>query len=145
MNFRKNIQEPASGFQMAPMVDVMFLLLIFFMVASIYAQWENRVGIKVPKVDTGVNAKRLPDEIIVNIDEEGKFFINNVEQSVKQLHEILEEVAEVFAKNPNQIPSVIIRADAKTDHEHVMEVMDVCRKTGITQISFATQKEEEKK
>ena len=71
MNFRKNMQSNSPGFQMAPMIDIVFLLLIFFMVATIYAQWESKIGITVPIAETGEQTGRTPGEIIINIDNTG--------------------------------------------------------------------------
>ena len=72
MNFKKNMQDSNIGFQLAPMVDIVFLLLIFFMVASVFSQWETKIGIKLPTSDSGIREARMPGEIIVNIDNENK-------------------------------------------------------------------------
>ena len=71
MNFKKNINENQSGFQLAPMVDVMFLLLIFFMVSSIYYQLEKNLEVKVPKAESGSDVDRANVELIINIDKKG--------------------------------------------------------------------------
>lgn len=133
MNFRKRFSTPQAGFQMAPMVDIMFLLLIFFMAATIFAQWETKVGITVPTADTGVRADRRPGEIIVNLDAEGRMYVNNVEISIERLKGLLAQVAETFGDQP-----IIIRADAKTRHEAVIGVLDVCRQVDIWNVAFAT-------
>jgi len=133
MNFRKSLPTPQVTFQMAPMVDVMFLLLIFFMVATIYAEWETKVGIKVPTADTGVRAGRTTGEIIINVDADGRIFVNNVEMSPARLEELLRKVAETYEAQP-----VIIRADGRTPHEKVIRVLDICRKADIWNVAFAT-------
>ncbi len=133
MNFRTDLKETNLGFQMAPMVDVVFLLLIFFMVATVYAQWETKIGLTVPTADSGIQASRNPGEIIINLDEGGKIYINSVEVSIERLHNLLSEIAETFTGQP-----VIIRADKKTNFESVIEVLDLCRKVDIWNVSFAT-------
>jgi biopolymer transport protein ExbD len=138
MNFRKNLQSNHPGFQLAPMIDVVFLLLIFFMVTMIFAQWETKIGIEVPTADSSVMQTRRPGEIIVNLDKEGHIFINNVELSPDRLEALLSNIAHTFAGNP-----VIIRADRETNHESVMLVLDVCRKVDIWNVSFATLPEKE--
>jgi len=133
MRFKKNLNERETGFPMAPMIDIMFLLLIFFMAAVIYAQWETKLGITVPTADSGVQGPRPPGEIIINVDAEGALFINDVQIDMARLHELLKQVADKFQDQP-----VIIRADAKTPHEKVVGVLDICAKVDIWNVAFAT-------
>ena len=133
MNFRKKMLPSHSGFQMAPMVDIMFLLLIFFMVSAVYVQWETRVDVTVPTADTGVRATRQAGEIIVNIDEAGRYFLNDVQMDAKRLRSVLATVSEQFPNQP-----VILRADALTHHKFVVQVLDICRQVDIWNIAFAT-------
>ena len=133
MNFKKKISGQQATFQMAPMIDIMFLLLIFFMAATIFAQWETKIGITVPTADSAVRGTRKPGEVIINLDEKGKIFVNNVEMGAKRLESLLAQVAKTFLDQP-----VIIRADAKTHHEKVVQVLDICRKVDIWNVAFAT-------
>ena len=133
MNFRKEFSANNPGFQMAPMIDIMFLLLIFFMVATIYAQWETKIGINVPSADTGIQTGRTPGEVIINLDKEGIIFINSVEMEPDRLHKLLAQIAQTFKGQP-----VIIRADKKTEYDAVIKVLDICRRVDIWNISFAT-------
>ncbi|MBN2449020.1 MAG: biopolymer transporter ExbD [Lentisphaeria bacterium] len=131
MNFRKRFQNQPLGFQMAPMVDIMFLLLIHFMAATIFAQWERTMGISLPTADSAIPAVRHR-ELIINLDQEGRIFINSVEKSPRELETILAQVADVFREQP-----VIVRADRKTHHEKVVAVLDICRKVDISNVAFA--------
>ncbi len=133
MNFRKGFKSESPGFQMAPMIDIVFLLLIFFMVASIYAQWESKIGINVPTADSGVDASRTPGEIIINLDKDGNIYINSMSFTPEKLQDLLGQIAETFKGHP-----VIIRGDKETDYENVITVIDICRKVDIWNISFAT-------
>lgn len=133
MNFRKNMQSPQSGFQMAPMIDIMFLLLIFFMAAAIYAQWETKMDITVPTASSGVRADRQRGEIILNVDRDGTIVVNGVDLSLETLQAQLNQVAQLYRDQ-----AVIVRADGKTPHETVMGVLDTCRTAGIWNIAFAT-------
>lgn len=133
MNFRKNLTFPQVGFQVVPLVDVVFVALIFFMVASVTARWETKMELTVPTASTGVRAPRSTGEIIVNIDAGGRIFIQNVEMDVPRLEGVLLQVAREFQDQP-----VIIRADAQTRHEKVIAVLDACRKADIWNVAFAT-------
>jgi len=132
MNFKKNITSNQVGFQMAPMIDIVFLLLIFFMAATLYAKWETKMDIKVPTADTGVDGARQPGEIIINIDRVGQIWVNDANQAPARLEALLAQVSQEFPDQP-----VIIRADAKTEHAYVISVLDVCRKVNIWNVAFA--------
>ena len=133
MNFRRQPQLPAPGFQMAPMIDVVFLLLIFFMVASIFAQWESKVDIQVPVAETAEPMRRKLSEIMINLDQNGGIFVNSFEMSKGDLLRTLKTLSRDNPGTP-----IIIRADGRTDHKYVMGVLDVCRKAQIINVSFAT-------
>lgn len=133
MNFRNQFRETSQGFPMAPMIDVMFCLLIFFITALVYAQWEHKIGIEVPTAETGDEAGRNQGEIIINLDADGKIFVNSAELSPLRLEGVLERIARTFKGQP-----VIIRADRSTDYEKVVAVLDICRKVDIYNVSFAT-------
>lgn len=133
MNFKKRIPGQQTGFQMAPMVDIMFLLLIFFMTAFIFAQWENKLGIQVPTADSGRRGERETGEVVINIDRDGAIFINSMEKTPEQLKDLLELVADVSRLQP-----VIIRADADVAHKHFVRVLDICRQVDIINVAIAS-------
>ncbi len=133
MNFRKQIKPDAVGFQLAPMIDVVFLLLCFFMTSQIFAQWETEIDITLPTAETGQIPERLPGEIIINIRAGGELVVNAQLVSDEQLAAMLDRVADLFPGQP-----VLIRADRKTEYEHVIRVLDLCRQSDIWNISFAT-------
>ncbi len=137
MNFKRHIHSTSESFQMAPMIDIMFILLIHFMAATIFAQWENKLGIQVPAADSGIRADRQPGEVIVNIDSEGNFYINSQLISPERLEFLLQQIAATFKSQP-----IIIRADSDTRHKAVIKVLDICRRADIWNVAFATVPEE---
>ncbi|MCQ2397322.1 MAG: biopolymer transporter ExbD, partial [Lentisphaeria bacterium] len=76
MNFRRNIQEKSPGFQMAPMIDIVFILLIHFMAATVFAQWEKQVDITVPTAKTATEQQRQQGELILKVASDGAIFTN---------------------------------------------------------------------
>jgi biopolymer transport protein ExbD len=133
MNFRKSLVPPQVGFQMAPLIDIVFLSLIFFMAASVVARWETKMDLTVPTADSGVRVPRQAGEIIINLDADGRVFIHTVEMDTARLEALLAQVAREFRDQP-----VIIRADAATRHEKVIGVLDICRRVDIWNVAFAT-------
>jgi len=137
MNFRAKLRNDTLGFQIAPMIDVVFLLLCFFVTTQIFSQWETEVDITLPTSSTGSMEARLPGEIIVNIRADGTFVINQQEFDADGLAGILAQIVEMFPGQP-----VLVRADQTTQYKHIMKVMDVCRSVDIWNISFATTEQE---
>ncbi len=133
MNFRKQLKPETVGFQLAPMIDVVFLLLCFFMTSQIFAQWETEIDITLPTAETGQVPERLPGEIIINIGADGGLVVNAQPVSDEELASTLARVADLFPGQP-----VLIRADRKTEYEAVIRVLDLCRQADIWNISFAT-------
>jgi len=120
------------GFQLAPMIDIIFLLLCFFVTSQIYSQWETEIDIKLPSSETGAAPQRLPGEIIINIRSDGTVVVNRQELDDAALSGKLAEVVRYFPGQP-----VLIRADKATDYEHLIRVLDLCRKADVWNISFA--------
>ena len=133
MNFRKQLKPGTVGFQLAPMIDVVFLLLCFFITSQLFAQWETEIDITLPTAETGQAPQRLPGEIIINIRTDGELVVNARPLPPEQLGEMLERVAGLFPGQP-----VLIRADRLTAYEHIIQVLDICRQADIWNISFAT-------
>ena len=133
MNFRKKFQMPHVGFQIAPLLDILLTLLIFFMVTSVTATRETKMNLTVPTSETRGEATRNVGEVIINVDEAGHVFIRNAELTLSRLETLLAQVAKEYRDQP-----VIIRAAAKTRHENVIAVLDVCRKVDIWNVAFAT-------
>jgi len=134
MNFTGNYQLREPGFQLAPMIDVVFLLLCFFIATQVFSQWETEIGIQLPTAETGKVPERLPGEVIINILKDGKIVVNRQDVSDgESLEKLLKRLAEYFPGQP-----VIIRADKAVAYEHVVRVLDYCRKADIWNISFAT-------
>ncbi len=138
MNLLKKIRKEDRGFQLAPMIDIMFLLLIFFMVTFVYHKMEYALDITVPKAQSSKNQKRLPGEIIINVSKDGKISINQKILSYDEFEELMYKIARLYQGQP-----VIIRGDSYSYHKDIIRVLDVCSKAGIWNISFATVKEYE--
>lgn len=132
MKFRTG-QSALPGFQITPMLDVVFLLLCFFVATSVYSQWENEISIQLPTASTGETPDRLPGEIIVNVAADGAIRVNGRDLTPDELCERLRAVASAFPGQP-----IVLRADKAARYEHVMRVMDECRKSDVWNISFAT-------
>lgn len=133
MNFRRRQKPELPGFQIAPMIDVMFILLSFFIATQIYARWEKEIDIRLPTADTGKSFDRLPGQVILNILQDGSVVVNKQSLNDAGLKRLLARLVKYFPGEP-----VVIRADKQTPYEHVIRVLDRCRQADIWNISFAT-------
>jgi biopolymer transport protein ExbD len=137
MNFRGSIQNNAPGFQIAPMVDIVFLLLIFFLVTWNFSRNETELDVKVPKAREGKETRRAVGEVIINVKNNGTVVMNRRQMNAKELQDTLQKIASLY---PDQ--AVILRGDESTDYRHVVEVLDTCRRANIWNVAFATSRPE---
>jgi biopolymer transport protein ExbD len=132
MNFRRR-QPALPQFQMTAMMDVVFLLLCFFVTSSVFSQWEYEVDLTLPSAKSGLSATRLPGEIILNVAQDGRVTVNGRVLQGETLNRLLAQVAGYLPDQP-----VTVRADASTSYADFMKVVDACRLAGISNISLAT-------
>jgi len=138
MKFQTREPEKAD-FPLAPMVDVVFLLLIFFIATMQYSQSERELNISVPVAEEGADARQTVGEIIINVRESGEVVVDKTMMDKKQLFGKLQRIAAV---HKNQ--AIRIRGDGKVEYQKIVEIIDVCQKAGIPNISFATQVQRKK-
>jgi biopolymer transport protein ExbD len=134
MNFRSRSREEPE-INLIPFIDVLLVVLIFLMLSTTYSKFTE-LQLKLPVADTDVlrdNAK----ELIVSISSDGTYGINRVAvagRSVDTLASALQDAAKA-----GKDTVVVISADASARHQAVITVMEAARRSGLTQITFATQ------
>lgn len=133
MNFRKQAVPEAPGFQIAPMVDIVFLLLIFFLVTWNFARHETELDVKVPTAKEGKESRRSVGEVIINVKNDGSIVINRKTVSAEELGGTLRKISELY---PDQ--AVVLRGDQSADYRHIVAVLDICRAANIWNVAFAT-------
>ncbi len=119
------------------MIDIVFLLLIFFLVTWQFSRSEQDSKVKVPTSTEGKEANRAISEIVINIRKGGELVVNAEIHSEEQLLRKLRAIVEVHENQP-----VRLRGDGEISYQTLMEVIDICQKAGIWNISFATRKAE---
>jgi biopolymer transport protein ExbD len=118
---------------LAPMIDVVFLLLIFFMVATTFAEKEKEMGLDLPQAESGEEAQSKPDEVVINLMRDGRILVSGDEVDRAALIESLTRVARRDPETP-----VTIRGDKEVFHQHVVGVMDACRIAGLSNLGVMT-------
>ncbi len=125
----------ASTLSLTPLIDVVFLLLIFFLVTSEFEEEERRLDIVLPSATSAVPMIGKPREIVVDIDAGGSLYLSGQPTDLTELQRLLRVAV---ASNPTN-QTVVIRADASTSFQPVVSVMDMCNKTGVSDYSVTTQ------
>jgi len=118
---------------LVPLIDVLLILLIFFIVTFAMARFETELNISVPAADSGVDSARRVGEIVVNIRKDGTIVVTN---NVLTPESLLAKFHETARFNKKQ--AIIIRGDEGTPLKHVVEVLSLAHQTGLHHVSFAT-------
>jgi len=140
MRIRDNSPPPAS-FQLAPMIDIVFLLLIFFLVTYQITEQEKDIRVSTPASTQGAETARVANEIVVNVTKEGEVTISGEIYTLSELRQKMErivEASEIANTGGADRQPVRIRGDADCDYQTIIEVMDEIRKSGIYNIGFAS-------
>lgn len=140
MKFRRQKTED-EGINLTPLIDVVFLLLIFFMVSTTFTK-ETHLSVDLPEA-VGEQSSELPKQIEILIGSDGSYSVNGlalVNNKVATLKSALEKTAE----GDNQLP-LVITADAKTPHQAVVQAMDVAGQLGFARLSITTRQPEPEK
>jgi biopolymer transport protein TolR len=129
VNFRARRKRPVTLLDMTPLIDVVFQLLIFFLLTSTYVQDQQRSSASVPVElpESSLSATETPaDDLVVSIDERGEVFIGDERFELNELSVQLTRVAQV---NPNTI--VLLRGDQRVPYGRIGEVMAIIRAAGL--------------
>ena len=124
MRIKDPLSEPEEPFNLVPLTDMVFNLLIFFMAATTFAQVEKEIGIQLPKASSFQTLSAPPKQMVININEQGKPIVNHKEYDLTSLREHGRGDGEA-----EQGQQVVIRADRRGRLEGFADVVDVC-KTG---------------
>jgi biopolymer transport protein ExbD len=135
MKFRTRAAPNIIGFQIAPMVDILLVLLCFFIVTWSFAKKEMDLSVKVPSAQNAKESSSVLNQTVLNVRPEGTVVWNNAPVSHKDLEARLKTLAKDFPDF-----AVIVRADENVEWKFVAKVIDTCRAANIWNVAFATRK-----
>ncbi len=126
-----------GSLSLTPLIDVVFLLLVFFLVATRFAQEDRELEVQLPTASEARPLTEEPKELFVNIDQDGNYFVAGQRLAAPEVEVALRQAV---ADNPvNQ--SVVIRADKRVPFDFVVTIMDLCNRTGVRDYTVTTQGE----
>ncbi|MGI6098846.1 MAG: biopolymer transporter ExbD [Lentisphaerae bacterium] len=128
------LDEAEEGsIRMTPLIDVVFLLLVFFLVATTFYEAEKDITIRLAGATEGAERDSTADLLVINIGEAGVIVINQRVYSVDELEALLRRGR---ARNPQL--AAIIRCDRRARHADFVKVLNLCERTGVRQVAVAT-------
>jgi biopolymer transport protein ExbD len=135
MNFRKHAEPAVLGFLIAPMVDILLVILVFFIVTWNFALSENELDVRVPTATKANETQPYVGQVVINIKADGTVIVNRQPKSSQELLELLKKLSQLY---PDQ--AVIVRGDQGVEYKHIVDVLDICRQADIWNVAFATGK-----
>ncbi|MGB2426061.1 MAG: ExbD/TolR family protein [Alteromonas sp.] len=132
-HFQNLVEEEESNIDMTPMLDVVFIMLIFFIVTASFVK-ESGIDVNRPEANTAVQKDRA--NILIAISAEGEIWINKRRVDIRS---VAENIIGLRAENPQG--TVVIQADQKATTDVLIKVMDASREAGVYDVSIATQEQ----
>ncbi len=133
MRFRNRSRHQSVHLDITPLVDVVFLLLIFFMVTTTFARHQE-IDLDLPRARTGQTAEEDAERIIITITARGELTVQGEAVPVRGLKDRLQAAA-----GGVRDPLVTIQADREASHGRVIQVLDAARALGMTRLMIASE------
>lgn len=126
--------------EIIPMVDVMVLLLVFYILSSVALSHQHAIPVHLPRAATGDGAQQ--EEVAVSITADGKFYLNKTEVDPDELGPAVERLARDYPGGMEAIKqgNLVLNADLSTTHRLVVKAMDELRQVGIERFAIATER-----
>ena len=128
----KTHRDEQPTLNLTPMIDIVFLLIIFFMVGTKFAEWENKLALKVPQVQEMGALAPAPEKRVINVYRDGRISLNREFVTIDQLTAKLSSVREQYSGL-----GVVVRGDAEGPLQNVATVLGACREAGITDMGIS--------
>ncbi len=123
-----------ESLSMTPLIDVVFILLIFFLVAARFAQEDRELSVQLPSAKSAVPMTMEPQIMIVGVDDQGQYLLNG---RTIPIDEVETNIRQAVTNNPvNQ--TVIIRGDKRVPFQHVVSLMDICQRLKVPTYKVTT-------
>ena len=136
MNFRRGSQEDELEINFIPLIDVLLVIIIFLVVSTTFSKFSE-LKINLPTAEAIPQDKDL-DKVDIVITSDNQYFINDIQITDNTISGILKELKNLKSKFNNDLPTVIINADAMSNHQSVINIMEAARLSGLNKVTFAT-------
>ncbi len=134
MNFRRSSRDEPE-INLIPFIDVLLVVLIFLMLSTTYSKFTE-LQLKLPVADADAQ-RDYPKEVIISVTAEGRYVVNKSPVLGRTVDAVAFALTEAAKAGKETV--IVINADANVAHQSVITVMEAARRSGLTQITFATQ------
>jgi biopolymer transport protein ExbD len=117
---------------MTPMIDCVFLLLIFFLLGTKFTEMERKIGLEVPKVTDAGTLTAAPERKVVNVYRDGAITLDKQPVTIAELQSQL-----AAARSQYSDLGVLVRGDAEGNFQRVAEVLNACKQAGIQELGIS--------
>jgi biopolymer transport protein ExbD len=136
VNFRKRTPSPEPEINLIPFIDVLLVILIFLVLTTSWSRLTE-INLTLPLADTQKQKDR-PKQIVLTVNAQGQYAVNKSPVGDTSVSALAKALAPVAAKEV----TLVISADAQASHQSVVNAMEAARRSGLSQITFATQSPE---
>jgi biopolymer transport protein ExbD len=130
---RRGEEDEDFSLPLTPLIDIVFLLIIFFLLATTFVEAEKDIAIQLPPAATGRERLKAGESMVVNVHRDGTLVVMG---RVVTSDEFFEELRSAWDRDP--FTAVVVRGDRAASHGTIVEVLDLCKKARIRNISVAT-------
>lgn len=128
----KTHQTEQPSLNLTPMIDIVFLLIIFFMVGTKFTELERKISLQVPEVNEVGALAPAPEKRVINVHRDGRVALDDQFMSLRELTAALKRARKQFGDL-----EVLIRGDKASDFEHVAHVLAACRQAGMSRLGVS--------
>lgn len=133
MRVPRRERQAGARFNITPLIDVVFLLVIFFLVATHFAHQEEVEAVELPLAESVGNAPDVPRRLTVSVLSDGSLFVKGRQVDALEVEHLIQE----DTKNRSADYEVRIRADQSVPYKQVEPILLSCLRAGVTKIGFA--------
>lgn len=135
MSFQIQKGKALEALNLTPLIDVVFLLLIFFLVATQFSQDDQQLPIQLPSAKNALPMTVQPEELIISIGQDGSYMLAGKKLDLQELEKIL---AKAVLDNPIQ-QTVILRGDKRAEFQSVVSLIDLCNRLKVPSYRIVAQ------
>jgi biopolymer transport protein ExbD len=136
VNFRKRTPSPEPEINLIPFIDVLLVIMIFLVMTTSWSRLTE-INLTLPLADTQKQKDR-PKQIVLTVNAQGQYTVNKSPVGDTSVSALAKALAPVVSKEV----TLVISADAQASHQSVINAMEAARRSGLSQITFATQSPE---
>lgn len=130
----RNQLEEIPTLNLTSMIDVLFLLIIFFMVGTKFIESERQIELKVPQVKAGQALSAAPEKKVINVYQDGEITLDRKAVSLAELQQRLAAMRSQY-----RALGVMVRGDGSAHFQRVAEVLAACKQAGISDLAISVE------